>query len=316
MRASPTTAPASPIGACRGRRPRGGPAAGRAMQGLPSGRRPVELAPEVDRLFIGLLFVTGLVLALVFGLMIVFAVRYRRGSAADRGHRRREERGAGRWSWTTATFVAVSRPLLWGADLYTRLLRPPPGATEIFVVGKQWMWKVQHPGGQREIDELHVPVGRPVRAGDDLAGRDPQLLRAGVPHQAGRAARPLRRRCGSSRPKAGKFHLFCAEFCGTDHAHMGGTVIVMDAGGLTRAGSTAQAPAETLAAAGRRALPPATAAAAATTRQRPSARRALEGLRQARCRSPDGSHGRRRRALHPRLDPAAEARRSPPATRR
>ena len=72
--------------------------------------------------------------------------------------------------------------------------RPPADAMEIYVVGKQWMWKFQHPEGQREINELHVPVGRAGQADHDLRGRDPQLLRARLPRQDGRAAGPLHHR--------------------------------------------------------------------------------------------------------------------------
>src|SRR5690242_1143389 len=112
---------------------------------------------EIDRLFIALLVVAGLVLALVFGLVLVFAVRYRRGSRADR---RGQLEKSWRWevSWTAATFVAFLALFYWGADLYQRLLRPPDDATQVFVLGKQWMWQIQHEGGQRELGELHVPL--------------------------------------------------------------------------------------------------------------------------------------------------------------
>ena len=79
----------------------------------------------------------------------------------------------------------------WGAKVFFDLYRPPAGAMEIFVVGKQWMWKVQHPDGQREINELHVPIGPPGQAGDGLGGRHPQLLHPGVPREGGRHSRAL-----------------------------------------------------------------------------------------------------------------------------
>ena len=72
-------------------------------------------------------------------------------------------------AWTVATLLVFFGLFIWGADLYVRLFQPPADALKIYVVGKQWMWKVEHPGGQREINALHVPVGRADRAGDDLA---------------------------------------------------------------------------------------------------------------------------------------------------
>ena len=77
----------------------------------------------------------------------------------------------------------------WGADLFFRLARPPADAMEIFVVGKQWMWKVQHPDGVREINEMHVPVGRNVRITLGSEDVHPRLLDPGVPREDGRRAR-------------------------------------------------------------------------------------------------------------------------------
>ena len=98
---------------------------------------------------------------------------------------------------------------------------------EIYVVGKQWMWKFQHPEGQREINELHVPVGRPVKltmTSEDVihsfyvpAFRIKQDVLPGAT-----------RRSGSRPPRPARYHLFCAEYCGTEHSRMIGRVIVME----------------------------------------------------------------------------------------
>ena len=118
---------------------------------------------------------------------------------------------------------------VWGAKVFFDLVpRRRQDALEIYVVGKQWMWKVQHPDGQREINELHVPVGRAGQADDDLRGRDPQLLHPGLPHQAGRRAGPLHARSGSRRRSRARYHLFCAEYCGTKHSGMIGWVTAME----------------------------------------------------------------------------------------
>src|ERR1043166_7443942 len=119
-------------------------------------------ADNVDALFIFLLCLCGLVALVVCVLIVYFAVRYRRRSDDQLA------RWAGtvswmEWSWTIAPVIIFTGIFLWGVKLYFAAVRPPPDAIEINVVAKQWMWKFQHPEGQREIDELHVPVGRPVK---------------------------------------------------------------------------------------------------------------------------------------------------------
>jgi cytochrome c oxidase subunit 2 len=116
---------------------------------------------------------------------------------------------------------------VWGGDIYVHLYNPPPNALQIFIVGKQWMWKAQHPGGQREINELHVPVNQDVRL--VMASED-------VIHSFYIPALRIKQDVVPGRyetmwfraNKVGRYHLFCAEYCGTDHAHMGGWVTVMN----------------------------------------------------------------------------------------
>ena len=114
-----------------------------------------------------------LVLALLFFLLFTFAIRYRAGSDADRDHRIKK---SWHWEvvWTAATLVAFPRPVRLGRASVLRHLRTcRSDALPIYVVAKQWMWKVQHPGGQREINELHIPVGAAGPADHGVAGRDP-----------------------------------------------------------------------------------------------------------------------------------------------
>ena len=99
---------------------------------------------------------------------------------------------------------------------------------QIYAVGKQWMWKFQHLEGQREINELHVPAGRPIKVTITLRGRAPQPLLPGVPHQDGRDSRAATPSCGSRRPSPARYHIFCAEYCGTNHSGMIGNVIVLE----------------------------------------------------------------------------------------
>ena len=119
-------------------------------------------APEVDYLIIALLLGSCAILALVFGLILLYMVKYRARSPIDRGALA-EKTWRIEIAWTMATLLIFFGLFVWGADLYVRLFQPPPNALKIYVIGKQWMWKVEHPGGQREINALHMPVGRPIQ---------------------------------------------------------------------------------------------------------------------------------------------------------
>nr|MDQ3419209.1 cytochrome c oxidase subunit II [Acidobacteriota bacterium] len=117
-------------------------------------------AGQVDAIYFFMVAVTAFFSILIAGLVVFFAIKYRR--------RHRDEVGyaihgslALELLWTVIPFVIVMVMFAWGAKVFFELYRPPVGAMEIYVVGKQWMWKVQHMDGQREINELHIPVGRP-----------------------------------------------------------------------------------------------------------------------------------------------------------
>jgi cytochrome c oxidase subunit 2 len=183
-------------------------------------------ASSVDLLFLGLVASGILVLVLLFFLLFRFAIHYRAGNArADRDHRIRKS-----WrletAWTAATLVAFLALFVWGAKLYLNLYDVPGDAQPVYVVAKQWMWKVQHPGGQREINELHIPINQSVRlimSSQDVihsffipAFRVKHDVLPGTSEEIWFAPR-----------KAGVFHLFCAEYCGTDHSRMTGRIVVM-----------------------------------------------------------------------------------------
>jgi cytochrome c oxidase subunit 2 len=183
---------------------------------------------DVDLLFVGLLIVSLLVLALLFALLFTFAIHYRAGNEkADRDHRIKRS-----WTWevtwTTATLVGFLALFIWGASLYLEVYGSAAGAMPIYIVAKQWMWKAQHPGGQREINELHIPVNKPVRL--VMASQDvihsffiPAFR---VKHDVV-PGRYQELRIEALRP--GVYQLFCAEFCGTDHARMGGEIVALEA---------------------------------------------------------------------------------------
>jgi len=181
---------------------------------------------SVNTLFIAELVLCAAILALVFGLVWVFCIRYRRGNPISRSGA-----AAKSWvveiAWTGGTLFTFLLLFVWGADMYVWLYKPAAADLELYVVAKQWMWKVEHPGGQREIDTLHVPLGKTVRL--VLASQD-------VIHSFFIPAFRLKHDVVPGtletlwfRPaETGRFALLCAEFCGTQHAHMGGQVVVME----------------------------------------------------------------------------------------
>ena len=188
--------------------------------------RASAYAGTLDFLFISLLVIAALTTALVVFLLVLFAAKYRHTSTAPRDEPTKK---TWRWEvgWTAASLLVFVGLAMWGANLYLKLYNPPAHALQIFVVGKQWMWKAQHPGGQREINELHVPAGQDVRL--VMASQD-------VIHSFYIPALRIKQDVVPGRyetmwfraDKVGRYHLFCAEYCGTDHAHMGGWLTVME----------------------------------------------------------------------------------------
>ncbi|MBZ5537898.1 MAG: cytochrome c oxidase subunit II [Acidobacteriia bacterium] len=183
-------------------------------------------APGVDHLFLFLLGVTGSVAILVFVLIFIFAVKYRRRSP-DEVPPRVHETMFLEVAWIGIPFLLMLVMFGWGAEIYYEEFHPPPGSLEIFVVGKQWMWKLQHPEGKREIDELHVPVGRPVKL--TMTSED-------VIHDFFIPAFRIKKDVLPGRysslwfeaTKTGTYHFFCSQYCGTNHSEMKGWVVVMN----------------------------------------------------------------------------------------
>jgi cytochrome c oxidase subunit II len=182
-------------------------------------------AERVDALYYYLLSVSGFFVLLIFALIFYFAVKYRRRSEGEQtppilGSIPLEV------AWIVIPFILVMIMFVWGASLYFTAFSPPANAMEIFVIGKQWMWKVQHPEGRREIDELHVPVGYPVKltitSQDVIHSFYIPAFRIKMDAVPGRYTSTW-----FEASKTGTFHLFCAEYCGTPHAGMGGRVVVM-----------------------------------------------------------------------------------------
>lgn len=183
-------------------------------------------AQRVDTLFLFLCIVTGIMAVLIALLLLYFAVKYRRRGEDDRtprilGSHRLE------WFWTIAPMFFFVIMFVWGASIYTSMALPPPDSLEIFIVGKQWMWKTQHPDGKREIKNLHVPVDRPIKltltSEDVIHDFFVPAFRTKIDVIPGRYVQTW-----FHATKTGKYHLFCSQYCGTSHSTMVGTVFVME----------------------------------------------------------------------------------------
>jgi cytochrome c oxidase subunit 2 len=183
-------------------------------------------AARVDQIFYGLLLLSGLTLLLVFGLVLVLSIRYRRGSTAKRGPLPEIVSREFEIGWTAATLFLFAFLFWWAASADLGSLAAPAGALEIHLIAKQWMWKTQHPNGAREIDALHVPVDKPVRlvmtSQDVIHSFFVPAFRVKQDVVPGREAE-----IWFQATKTGVFPLLCAEYCGTDHSMMLGRITVM-----------------------------------------------------------------------------------------
>jgi cytochrome c oxidase subunit II len=129
-------------------------------------------------------------------------------------------------TWTIIPLALFMVCFVWGAVLYFRIYDPPTNAMNIYIVGKQWMWKAEHPGGQHEIDALHIPINRPVQL---------TMISQDVFHSFSIPAFRVKREVIPGRystvwfeaTQTGTFHLFCTQYCGTNHSEMIGDIVAM-----------------------------------------------------------------------------------------
>lgn len=210
------------------------------------------IAPQVDALFWFISAVTVFFSLLIAGTIIVFMVRFRRRRDDEIPRHAEHTSYALEIAWTVIPFGLTMIMFFWGATIYANMKRPPDDALHINVVGKQWMWKAQHMEGRREINEIHVPVGRPIRL--SIASEDVihsfyvpafRIKQDAVPGRINQA--------WFEATKPGEYHLFCAEYCGTIHAGMIGKIVAMEPAAFQQwlAGGTPGAPAVPLAELGR-----------------------------------------------------------------
>jgi len=185
-------------------------------------------AARVDTLFFFLCTMCGAVGLLVAVLLIYFSVRYRRRPGdSPLPPPETHSSHALEWFWTITPFFIFIVMFLWGAVVYVDAYRPPDESLRIYGIGKQWMWKFQHPEGQREINTLHLPLGRPVQI---LLTSEDVIHSFFVPefrvHMDVLPNRYTSVWFQTTRP--GTYHLFCSQYCGTNHAGMIGTAVVME----------------------------------------------------------------------------------------
>jgi cytochrome c oxidase subunit 2 len=183
-------------------------------------------AAQTDLIYIGLLAFSGVIVLLVAALILIFSIRYRRGSKAERGAMPQVMSKEFEIGWTSATLFLALFIFWWVSSSQLSALVAPKDALEIHVVAKQWMWKTQHANGAREINELHVPVDTPVRL---VMTSEDVIHSFFVPaFRMKKDVLPGRYTETWFQPtKLGVFHLFCAEYCGSEHSRMMGRIVVV-----------------------------------------------------------------------------------------
>ena len=187
-------------------------------------REASSIAPWMDELYLFLLGMTATGIVLVSGLILTFSLRYRKSvhpvATQVEGSTLLEA------TWTIIPLGIFLICFIWGAILYFRIYNPPANAMNIYIVGKQWMWKAEHPGGQHEINALHVPTGRPIQL---------TMISQDVFHSFSIPDFRIKREVIPGRyttvwfeaTTPGTYHLFCTQYCGTNHSQMIGEITVL-----------------------------------------------------------------------------------------
>ncbi len=186
-----------------------------------------RLAPSIDMIYFALIAMSVFFVVLICSLVVVFAIKYRRREGNEIAQEVHEHHLM-EISWSLIPLVLGMLLFGWGTKVFLEIYKQPTeNVLEVFATGKQWMWKFQHPDGRREINDLHVPTGRPVKL---------TMISQDVIHSFYVPAFRVKQDVLPHRytstwfeaTKPGTYHLFCAEFCGTEHSRMIGKVIVLE----------------------------------------------------------------------------------------
>jgi len=183
-----------------------------------------KIAPQMDALYFFMVLVSLIGLTVVILLVTAFSVLYSKKrhpvAVQIEGSTLLEA------TWTIIPLGLFLIMFVWGALIYFRVYTPPANAMNIYVVGKQWMWKAEHPGGQHEINSLHIPIGQPIQL---------TLISQDVFHSFSIPAFRVKREAIPGRytsvwfeaTQTGTYHLFCTQYCGTNHSAMIGDIVVL-----------------------------------------------------------------------------------------
>jgi cytochrome c oxidase subunit 2 len=184
------------------------------------------IASDVDALYVFILAVTAFFALVVTIVVIYFAAKYSTSDPMKVGARIHGSIPL-ELAWSIIPFAITLVIFVWSANVFFDLQRPPDQTLDIYATGKRWMWKFQHLAGQNEINELHVPAGRPIKvtftSEDVLHSLFFPAFRVKADAIPGRYSTVW-----FTPTKVGEYHLFCAEYCGTKHSGMIGSVIVME----------------------------------------------------------------------------------------
>jgi cytochrome c oxidase subunit 2 len=187
-------------------------------------REASTIAPWMDELYFFLLAMTVVGILLVGAIVFTFSMRYRKSvhpvATQIEGSTLLEA------TWTIIPLAIFLVCFVWGALLYFRIYNPPVNSMNIYIVGKQWMWKAEHPGGQHEINALHVPTGQPIQL---------TMISQDVFHSFSIPDFRIKREVIPGRYSTmwfeattpGTYHMFCTQYCGTNHSAMIGEITVL-----------------------------------------------------------------------------------------
>jgi cytochrome c oxidase subunit 2 len=184
-------------------------------------------ASRVDFIFVSQVVLCSAVTLAVFVVIIGFCIKYRSGSAADRSHRPSEAAEiAIEFTWIILPLIIFLGLFIWAGNVYYEMFSPPADGLGIYVIGKQWMWKIEHATGQREINQLHIPIDRNIvltmTSQDVIHDFDVPAFRIKHDVLPGSYSRMW-----FKATKTGTYHLFCGQYCGDFHSLMVGDVIAM-----------------------------------------------------------------------------------------
>jgi cytochrome c oxidase subunit 2 len=183
-----------------------------------------KIAPQMDALYFFMVLVSMIGMTIVVLIITSFSILYSKKrhpvAVQIEGSTLLEA------TWTIIPLGLFLIMFVWGALIYFRVYTPPANAMNIYVVGKQWMWKAEHPGGQHEINSLHIPTGRPIQL---------TLISQDVFHSFSIPAFRVKREAIPGRytsvwfeaTQVGTYHLFCTQYCGTNHSAMIGDIVVL-----------------------------------------------------------------------------------------